>query len=193
MPRQWKDTERLAACLAYLEVSEKGPAASLEQDVDEAYPAQLQYVHDNVKAFVPSRHRWDKKWYIYTLEAAKTRRCGKNTFVDTELPSASMGAVDGTLAGDFREPGDGIPGREIKAGPSCVWWRDAVLGPEVASPGGEPSLPGVPGISGCGGKGCVCAARACSARAITLSTSSKQASRLRAGSFLHGARISQHS
>ena len=82
MPRQWKDTERLAACLAYLEVSEKGPAASLEQDVDEAYPAQLQYVHDNVKAFVPSRHRWDKKWYIYTLEAAKTRRCGKNTFVD---------------------------------------------------------------------------------------------------------------
>ena len=82
MPRQWKDTERLAACLAYLEVSEKGPTASLEQDVDEAYPAQLQYVHDNVKAFVPSRHRWDKKWYIYTLQDAKTRRCGKNTFVD---------------------------------------------------------------------------------------------------------------
>ena len=37
LPKQLKDTERLAGVLAYLESSEKGPSATLEEDAREAY------------------------------------------------------------------------------------------------------------------------------------------------------------
>ena len=65
MPKFWQDTERLAGCLAYLEVSEKGPNANLESDVGKAYGAQLQHVHSSVKSFEPSTHKHgkDKLWW----------------------------------------------------------------------------------------------------------------------------------
>ena len=37
LPKQLKDTEGLAGVLAYLESSEKGPSATLEEDAREAY------------------------------------------------------------------------------------------------------------------------------------------------------------
>ena len=51
MPRSWKDTERLAACLAYIEKSEGGDSNTLAQDSRNAYAGQLAYVHQNVKTF----------------------------------------------------------------------------------------------------------------------------------------------
>ena len=60
MPAGWKNTERLAVCLAYLEASEGGStdAGALENATCRNYAAQLQHVHDNVAEFEPSSHRW---------------------------------------------------------------------------------------------------------------------------------------
>ena len=43
-PKVWKDTERLAGVLAYLEASEKGPNANREGDAKTAYADQLDFV-----------------------------------------------------------------------------------------------------------------------------------------------------
>ena len=74
MPKAWKDTETLAGVLAWLEKSEEGADAALEEKAQKAYSAQLDYVHSNVKEFEPSQHRWNKKIYIYTMEESKKRR-----------------------------------------------------------------------------------------------------------------------
>ena len=52
MPKSWKDTERLAGVLAYLEASEGGANAALEEDARDKFAAQMDYVHSNVKEFV---------------------------------------------------------------------------------------------------------------------------------------------
>ena len=52
MPRSWKKTERLAGTLAYLEVSECGPNATLEVDVAKAYGTQLVFVDGSVDRVV---------------------------------------------------------------------------------------------------------------------------------------------
>ena len=76
MPKSWKDTERLAGVLAYLEASEGGANAALEEDARDKFAAQMDYVHSNVKEFVESKHKWGKGHgqYIYTLEESKKRR-----------------------------------------------------------------------------------------------------------------------
>ena len=50
-PKVWKDTERLAGVLAYLEASEKGPNANREGDARKAYAHQLDFVITEVKDF----------------------------------------------------------------------------------------------------------------------------------------------
>ena len=74
MPKTWKDTETLAGVLAWLEKSEEGADAALEEHAQEAYPAQLEFVHTSVHEFVPSQHRWGKRMYIYTLAESQKRR-----------------------------------------------------------------------------------------------------------------------
>ena len=76
LPRTWRSTERLAGVLAYLEVSEDGPNANLEIDAKAKFPDQLQFVHNEVKEFEESKHKWGggNGTYTYTLEEAKTRR-----------------------------------------------------------------------------------------------------------------------
>ena len=74
MPKTWKDTETLAGVLAWMEKSEQGPDAALEEHAQQAYAAQLDYVHSSVKEFEPSQHRWGKKMYIYTMDESKKRR-----------------------------------------------------------------------------------------------------------------------
>ena len=74
MPKSWKRTERLAGCLAYQEVSEKGPNANLEADVANAYGKQLVFVDSTVESFVVSKHKWKKGFYDYTMEESIKRR-----------------------------------------------------------------------------------------------------------------------
>ena len=59
MPASWKDTELLAACLAYLEASENGgkDAATLESLACDAYGKQLEHVNSEVKHFEESTHK----------------------------------------------------------------------------------------------------------------------------------------
>ena len=46
MPAKWKETERLAVCLAYLEASERNrmSAQALEAEISKNYATQLDYV-----------------------------------------------------------------------------------------------------------------------------------------------------
>ena len=76
MPQAWKPTERLAACLAYLEVSEQGPTPDIDTKCHAPFATQLQYVNDSVSdgEFQTSTHKWAGRFYHYTLEEAKTRR-----------------------------------------------------------------------------------------------------------------------
>ena len=74
MPKTWKDTETLAGVLAWMEKSEQGPDAALEEHAQQAYAAQLDYVHSSVKEFVPSQHRWGKQVYIYTILLWQSQR-----------------------------------------------------------------------------------------------------------------------
>ena len=57
-PKVWKDTERLAGVLAYLEASENGPNANREGDARKAYAHQLDFVITEVKDFEVSKHKW---------------------------------------------------------------------------------------------------------------------------------------
>ena len=88
LPAGWKNTERLAVCLAYLEASEGGStdAGALENATCRNYPAQLQHVHDNVAEFEPSSHRWSgHSNYIFTLEESKARRVQGPSLVNVWL------------------------------------------------------------------------------------------------------------
>jgi len=91
-PRGWLETERLAACLAYLTNSEKGDSNTLDYDTCRDFPAHLQHVHDQIKPFVTHRCRNranGHQWYDYTLEEAKRRRPEKGKIIgaykDTRL------------------------------------------------------------------------------------------------------------
>jgi len=76
MPKLWKDTERLAGVLAYLEASENGANANLENDAKGFYGGQLSFVHTEVSEFKESKHKWGKGHgqYTYSLEESKKRR-----------------------------------------------------------------------------------------------------------------------
>lgn len=80
LPRGWLETERLAACLAYLNNSQKGDSNTLDNDTCREFPAYLQQVHDHIQPFVTHRCRLKASgngpWYDYTLEEAKRRRPG---------------------------------------------------------------------------------------------------------------------
>ena len=75
-PKVWKDTERLAGVLAYLEASEKGPNANREGDAKKAYADQLDFVITEVKDFEVSKHKWGGGHgpYLYTAAESKKRR-----------------------------------------------------------------------------------------------------------------------
>ena len=83
MPKAWKSTERLAACLSYLEASEGGATTTLEQQGAENFAAQLQAVHDEVRKFEDSWHRFGKVTYHYSLEESKKRRPTVGGIVNT--------------------------------------------------------------------------------------------------------------
>ena len=74
MPKTWKDTETLAGVLAWIEKSEDGADAALEEHAQQAYSAQLDYVHSSVKEFEPSLHRWGKTNYISPWRSPKRER-----------------------------------------------------------------------------------------------------------------------
>ena len=89
MPAKWKETERLAVCLAYLEASErnKTSAQALEAEISKNYATQLDYVHKEVAEFEPSSHKWKNHGnYIFTIEESKKRRVNQdlcNVFLGT--------------------------------------------------------------------------------------------------------------
>lgn len=86
LPKSWKTTERLAACLAYLEASQDGATNALESKCAEAYPNQMDYVHQEVRSFETSYHKWEKgKKYAFTLEESKRRRPESNAICNIFL------------------------------------------------------------------------------------------------------------
>ena len=86
MPASWKETERLAVCLAYLEASERGAATPdvLEGETQRLYPGQLDVVCNTVSDFIDSAHKWPqmRKTYIYTREESKKRRPERGALVN---------------------------------------------------------------------------------------------------------------
>ena len=66
-PKVWKDTERLAGVLAYLEASEKGPNANREGDAKKAYADQLDFVITEVKEGAESLARQRAVYPLSTL------------------------------------------------------------------------------------------------------------------------------
>ena len=79
MPKNLKDTERLAICLSYLESSENQvkDALTLDNGACDAYAQQLQFVNSSVAEFKPSEHKMPKskkEKYKYTIEESLKRR-----------------------------------------------------------------------------------------------------------------------